>query len=73
MSDLLAAIIMHKRMDRAIRRKLSREIRQGRIVVMKDLARWALERYPEALDDAEARRFVDEIARDYAARTRWRP
>ena len=73
MIDLLAAIIMHKRMDRAIRGKLSREIRKGRVVVLKDLARWMLERHPEQLDnDAEARRFVDEVAQDYIARTRWK-
>jgi len=71
---LSAACIKGQQMDRAIRGKLAREIRHGRVVAMQDLARWARARDPEEFDDdAAARRFVDEIARDWAARGRWRP
>lgn len=71
LGESLAACIKGTQMDQAIRGKLSREIHQGRVVAMKDLAQWARARYPEEFADAAAaRRFVEEIARDWAKRSR---
>ncbi len=74
LGEVVEAARMGKRMDRAIRGKLSREIHRGRPVAMSILGQWARERYPEEFDDdATARRFVEEIARDWMARARYRP
>jgi hypothetical protein len=47
--EFVTAMIMRKRMNRAIRSKLSREIRKGRVVIMKDLARWCSNDTPNNL------------------------
>jgi hypothetical protein len=72
MSRLLTALAMHTRIDRAIRGKLSRLARKDDAIVLKDVERWALARYPDHLDEAYTRRLVREIAEDWAVRSRAR-
>jgi len=72
-AELLACFIKSEQIERAIRRKLSRELHQRRIVDYEDLAQWVFARWPNDLGDlAYVRQRVRDVAEDFVARTRFR-
>lgn len=70
LADLMKACEVDQRARAWIREVLYRAITRGEAVKVSDVTRRMLARYPDDYDEATAARVVDEVARDYAARTR---
>lgn len=70
--ELLEAVMTNKRARATVRGMLRRAVRRREPIAIREIARRLLTRYPGAFDESSARSLAEEVATDYAARTRLR-